>query len=515
MGIFKYRKHPSIKWKLFNSFIIFSLALLMLLWFFQTVFLEPFYKSVKASSIKSSVAAIVENINHDNLQSLIDRLSEDNDIQISIVGDNGQSLIMQTSTRSNQVQRLIPIDFSSYYQLAENNGGSYLEQYDEPQIEHYSADDEDEQDNPDTQTSFNPDQFSGHLPYFEKLPNDEMAYAILTQMNSKETVTADISSETVLVMARARLSPVASTVSTLRLQLLIVSGAMLLLSLILALLQSRRIAKPMEEINQQSQKLAAGNYGVTFTAEGYREISQLASTLNQTARDLEQVEQLRRDLIANVSHDLRTPLTMIGGYAEVMRDLPGENNEYNLQIIIDETKRLNSLVNDLLDMSHIQSGTQELDIKPLDISSMLEDMVHSYSVMTERDGYKITSEIQQDLTVSADAKRIGQVLTNLLNNAINYTGSDLNITVQATRSGNHVRVEIIDTGDGIPEDQINKIWDRYYRNEKNHKRSIVGSGLGLSIVRQILDQHQAAYGITSGPEGGSNFWFELPLVNFS
>jgi hypothetical protein len=215
MGIFKYRKNPSIKWKLFNSFIIFSLALLMLLWFFQTVFLEPFYKSVKASSIKSSVAAIVENINHDNLQSLIDRLSEDNDIQISIVGDNGQSLIMQTSTRSNQVQRLMPIDFSSYYQLAENNGGSYLEQYDEPQIEHYPADDEDEQDNPETQTSFNPDQFSGHLPYFEKLPNDEMAYAILTQMDSKETVTADISSETVLVMARARLSPVASTVSTL------------------------------------------------------------------------------------------------------------------------------------------------------------------------------------------------------------------------------------------------------------------------------------------------------------
>ena len=166
MKIFKHRKNPSIKWKLFNSFIIFSLALLMLLWFFQTVFLEPFYKSVKASSIKSSVAAIVENINHDNLQSLIDRLSEDNDLQISIAGDNGHTLIMQTSTRSTQVQRLMPVDFSRYYQLAENNGGSHLQQKNEKKEKGGPAGQRGDPRKSHALNRSKPHQLTGDFPYF-------------------------------------------------------------------------------------------------------------------------------------------------------------------------------------------------------------------------------------------------------------------------------------------------------------------------------------------------------------
>ena len=331
-------------------------------------------------------------------------------------------------------------------------------------------------------------------------------------VSSDHSVSEEQSSITVMILARARLSPIGSTVSTLRLQLLIISAAMLLLSLVIALLQSKRFARPIEQINEQSRQLAAGNYSVVFSAEGYREISQLADTLDQMAKDLNQVESLRRELIANVSHDLRTPLTMIGGYAEVMKDLPGEITEQNLQIIIDETKRLTALVNDMLDISSIQAGKQVIDIESVDLTQMLQDIIYSYSEMTKRDGYTINSQITAGLIVKADYRRIQQVLTNLMINALNYTGDDLTILAKADKRDSYVRVEILDSGEGIPEEQQDRIWERYYRSDKAHLRGGSGSGLGLSIVRQILDQHQAAYGVSRRPEGGSNFWFELPLA---
>lgn len=513
------RAAPSIKWKLFSSFLLFSLALLMLLWFFQTVFLDPFYRWVKTASIRSSVNSIVENIDHDNLQALIDKLSEDNEIQISIVADQGKQPIMQTSRYGNQFQQLMSLDYPRYYMLAETGGGSYLEKYNSSA----APDNIDFQPNPE---SFDPDQFQGRPPITDKMSSDQLAYAVLTKMDlsvdqdaplqssieTKPETEAHVGSSTVMVLARARLSPVSSTISTLRLQLMIISVAMLLLSLLIALLQSKRFARPIEQINEQSQQLAAGNYSVVFSAEGYREIAQLAGTLDQMARDLDQVEGLRRELIANVSHDLRTPLTMIGGYAEVMRDLPGEITEHNLQIIIDETKRLTALVNDMLDLSSIQSGSQDINLEAINLSQILHDIVNSYSEMTKRDGYCINSQIDDDIIVLADSRRIHQVLTNLMINALNYTGDDLTITVKAGKIDSHARIEILDSGEGIPDDQADRIWERYYRNDKTHKRDNSGSGLGLSIVRQILDQHHAAYGVSRRIGGGSNFWFELPLT---
>jgi signal transduction histidine kinase len=488
----------SIKWRLFYAFVLFSLILLLLLWFFQTICLDPFYRRVKAASVRHTAEAIADNIDHENLQDLVDRLSEDNDLQISILTQNGQSLVMQTSVRTSQIQRLQPVDFSRYFSLAADSGGSYLEQVG------FSPSSPDPGGVTPDPASFDPDQFAGRLPFSSRAIDDQVAYALLT-----ETADQDL----VMILARARLSPVSSTVSTLRLQLLIISGTMLLLSLLLALSQSRRIARPIEQLNEQSRSLACGNYAVHFAAGGYREITQLAATLNQMARDLEQVEQLRRDLIANVSHDLRTPLTMIGGYAEVMRDLPGENNAHNLQVIIDETQRLTGLVNDLLDLSKMQSGRQALACQPVNLSALLDEQLNRLRVLVSQSGYQIRAQIEPGLVVAADPRLIGQVLANLLGNAINYTGPDRTITVLATRQEASARVEIHDSGSGITAEHLEHIWERYYRGDTHHQRSVVGSGLGLAIVKQVLEQHEAAFGVSSRPEGGSIFWFALRLCS--
>jgi len=252
------------------------------------------------------------------------------------------------------------------------------------------------------------------------------------------------------ILLNAILNPVSSTVDTLRSQLLIITGLLVFLSLGLALILSRRVARPIVRINERSKELAKGNYEVSFSASGYKEIAELADTLNHAARELNKVETLRRELIANVSHDLRTPLTMISGYAEVMRDLPGENNPENIQVIIDEARRLTGLVNDLLDLSRLQAGSQNLNKSTYSLTASIRTIISRYGKLIDQEGYDLSFEAAEDARVHADELRIDQVLYNLINNAISYTGDDRKVTVRQTVAGGRVRIEIIDSGDGVP-----------------------------------------------------------------
>lgn len=171
-----------------------------------------------------------------------------------------------------------------------------------------------------------------------------------------------------MLMLNSTITPVNTTVDTLRVQLLCLTVIMLLLSIFLALFMSKKISKPIIKINNSAKQLALGNYDISFEGKGYLEVSELNETLNYAAKELSKTEKLRQELIANISHDLRTPLTLITGYAEVMRDLPGENSPENVQVIIDEAKRLSSLVNDVLDISKLQSGAQALTITAFNLS---------------------------------------------------------------------------------------------------------------------------------------------------
>jgi len=217
-------------------------------------------------------------------------------------------------------------------------------------------------------------------------------------------------------------------------------------------------------------------------------------------------------LLANVSHDLRTPLTMITAYSEVMRDLPGENTPENVQVIIDEAKRLTNLVNDMLDISKMQAGVSSIDIKPYNITSGIKSVVDRYAKLVEQDGYRIVfNYCDEDVIVEADELKIYQVIYNLMNNAINYTGKDKCVIINQIVSGNIVRIEVKDTGDGISPEEIDNVWERYYKVDKQHKRAVMGTGLGLSIVKNILKSHHAKYGVISKLGEGATFWFELHL----
>ncbi len=310
------------------------------------------------------------------------------------------------------------------------------------------------------------------------------------------------------------LYPVESTISILTNQLFTVTILSLVIASIIGIILARRISKPIDNISKTAKRLAKGEFGIIFNGGHYSEIINLADTLTYTSMELEKAARLQTDLIANVSHDIRTPLTMVKSYAEMIRDLSGDNpvkRDAHLQVIIDEADRLNVLVNDMLVMSRMQSGVTVLEKHTFSIKDATETILQSYGVFIEQEGYTIIFNCPEDIKINADEVKIKQVIYNLLNNAVKYCGIDRTVYVSAVKKSGKLRFEVTDHGMGIEPEELEHIWDRYYKASTNHVRTTNGSGLGLSIVKNILILHKAEFGVNSEVGHGSTFWFELKI----
>ena len=215
--------------------------------------------------------------------------------------------------------------------------------------------------------------------------------------------------------------------------------------------------------------------------------------------------------MANISHDLRTPLSLIYGYAELMQDFPEDITAKQTQVIMDETRRLSLLVNDIFDISNFEAGIQTLNIRIFNITENIKKTTERVAELVKNDGYTITFEYDRDVLINADEIKLTQAFYNLLINAINYTGNDRIVKIRQFTNDKTITIEVIDTGEGISEENLKYIWDRYYKIEKNHKRYIAGTGLGLSIVKKIIELHNGQYGVTSKENEGSTFRFILNI----
>ncbi len=288
----------------------------------------------------------------------------------------------------------------------------------------------------------------------------------------------------------------------------------LVLSLVLSWFISERIARPVKDFSFTARKLAKGDYSVKFEGNGLSEIEDLADTLNYATEEMGKTEQLRRDLLANVSHDLRTPLTMVKAYAEMIRDISGGDEKKRLshsQTIIDEADRLTNLVNDIQNLSKLQAGTETVEMRDVDLGSLTNTVLERFDIYSSKENYVFRKEIDADCPIIiGDEAKIEQVLYNLIGNAINYTGEDKTVTVYVKSRDNKVFFGVRDTGKGIAPEEIDSVWERYYRASQS-KRKSVGTGLGLSIVKNILQLHGAEYGIRSTVGEGSLFWFSMPV----
>lgn len=292
------------------------------------------------------------------------------------------------------------------------------------------------------------------------------------------------------------------------------SAVLIMLGFIVSFFVSIQVSMPLIKLSKSAKKLITGEFNVTPHRYDYTEIKLLTENLNMASAEIARTETLRKDLLANVSHDLRTPLTMIKAYAEMIRDLSGdspEKREKHLQVIIDETDRLTLLVSDILNLSKLQSGVIEMDMKPINFSSHLKEIVSRFSMLEKTE---VNLELQENIHINADNKQLGQAVYNLITNAINYSGDDkVNVRLYALKGG-RVRFEVSDNGIGIPKEQIPYIWERYYKVDRseNYKRAVKGTGLGLSIVKGVFERHGFEYGVDSEVGKGSTFWFECAAV---
>jgi signal transduction histidine kinase len=479
-----------LQWKIFTFLLGFCALLLVVLWLFQIVFLDAFYKRIKVAEIRRSAADIINNIENENISEIITEISNNNDIAVNITDLSGRSLA-----------RIFPSDgrrrFEEYSALiakAQGNGSEIHEYITSPSpalpVERL-------RDNPEYDRTE-----GGRTVYRRWLPIQSLIY--VKTANSK-------SGEQYAVIIRAVISPVTATVTTLRYELYYISCIVLFLAIILAIIIAKRVSKPIEEITQSATLLANGNYDTRFTGTGFYEIVALSDTLNTAAVELGRVESLRRELLANVSHDLRTPLTLIYSYAEMMHDFPGEVTPEQTQTIMDETRRLTTLVNDILDISKLENEVGKLNASRYNLTQSVSETAKITEKLLKREGFKIAFSHDGDAYVDADKAKIDRAFYNLLINAINYSGESRDILVEQTIAENRVRISVIDSGEGIAEADLPFIWDRYYKSGEAHKRAVTGSGLGLSIVKKIIDTHSGKYGVVSEIGKGSTFWFELEL----
>lgn len=473
-------KRFPIRWVLFSHYILFSVFLLFAISLIQITFTDGFYRFHTKKQLTAQCAFLTENINHPELESLMVSLSREQSLSIYLVNKDYRvesraeyshpTSLIQSRSWFRDIWNLS--DGEDLYFTTVESIQFYLDAYD-----HYEA-----------------SHFSGTVPPKPMLKNLVCAHVVTME-----------SGEPVLLILVSSIEPTTAIRQLIRNIVLLLSVFMLLFSFIFAWFSSYGFTRPIHNFSELVHRVSKGDYSVIFHSGSNREFFQLGKSLNHMVDQLSKTENLRRELIATVSHDLRTPLTMLRGYAEMMRDIPGENTPENAQIIIDEADRLSIFINNTLDLSRLRSGTQEMHPIVFCLTNCVRSLVESFLKLSNGQ-LNLSFSAEDPVYVCADEVYIARAVNNLINNAIVHGNSETVITVLQTINGNHVRVTIQDNGPGIPEDQINGIWEWYQKNSPS------GTGLGLPIVKAAIEQNGGNCGVESALGKGSAFWIELPIA---
>lgn len=461
----------SIRFKLWAGMMALVAVVLVLLWLSQVVFLERFYTAMHLADIEGKTAELVRLLEQGDTQGFsegMETLAFSNNLSAEVVDAQGRQLYVTEST-----------DSGGHGRMMMNAGrGDVLRQA----------------------LAGAPARASLTHPRF----GNQMLLMGLP-ITEDGTVTAAL-------LITVPLAPVEETAAILKRQLVVITAILVLAALGISFFLARGFSRPVLAIKETAQRLADGDYAARTRAHGQDEIGLLAETINALGAQLSRTEQLRKDLIANVSHELRTPLSLIRGYAETIRDVSGDSRDKRnrqLGIIIEESERLGSIVDDILNLSQLQAGVIALEPVEFDLAERVHKVAGRYRVLSEKTGIRIAVTVAGSALAQGDTGRIEQVLHNLVNNAFNHTPEGGLVQLRVIPVAESVRVEVADTGPGIPEEEAAAIWSRYYMADKTEARHTVGTGLGLAIVREILVAHEAPYGVESTLGQGSTFWFQL------
>jgi len=465
------KKKYSLRWQLLIILLAFVMALIGLIYFVQTNFLEDFYKAHKMNAIESVARSVAEMIGEDDITDSIEHISMSNEVCVRVVSNVEEYCYTGACT-------LRGIDYPTINKIAAETA-----------------------ETADQEKMF--DNFHYQRPR-EGRPEDVYIFAKMITYNN----------EKVMVLVSSGITPLDATISTIKSQYFLITGIIVAMTIVLAMILSRFIVKLIKDINAESKNLAKGAYDGSLIKTGSKEFAELNDTLMAANEDINKAETAKKELLGNVTHDLRTPLTMIVGYGEMIRDLPEENTEENINVIIDEAKRLSTLVDDLIDISKAERIETELHKERTSLNSLLNEVYHQYEKHCEVQGIDLKLDVKEDVETDIDVHRIKQVLYNFVNNALNYNNKEYKEIIIGTEKLNDktYRVYVYDNGEGIEEKDINNIWDRYYKVDKEHKRHHIGSGIGLSVARSLLEAHGMNYGVESEKDNYTKFYFDVTAV---
>lgn len=467
-------KTKSLKWTVFRYLIGFSFFILLFLWLFQIIFLKYYYEIYKTNELEQTVDNINLKFKYDktHLYETLEQYAYDRGI-CSEVSYNG--IIIYTTNPLNR----------GCLNVYNSNNKIKIEQEKKEFL------------------TGNDNKFKLRI-INEKITNKTLVYGIKLD-------------EETAIFVNTSIDPIDSTVTILKRQFTIITCMVIIFAIIIAYFISNKLTVPIHNLTKNSKELSKGNFGISFdTKTEIEELQVLSSTLDYTKNILKQNEELRRDLMANVSHDLKTPLTMIKAYAEMVKDISYKDKtkrENDLNIIIDEVDRLNLLVNDILNLSKLESNIESLNIEKFDLSCLINIIINRFKIFSLTEDFTFITHIPNELTIKADKQKLEQVIYNLMSNAINYTDNQKKIYINIIKRKKEIRIAISDIGKGINNEDIKNIWNKYYKTNKKHRRNTIGTGLGLSIVKHILELHNYRYGVITKKNKGTTFYFYIKTSN--
>ena len=329
-------------------------------------------------------------------------------------------------------------------------------------------------------------------------------YAV-RQLIGRVYITTDPGAET--YVAFRRLSEVIIS------SLLLGGSVAIAIAFALTFVLSRRISSPIGVLANAARRLGRGDLSQRVQSKGKGEIGVLAQAFNSMAADLEHAEQLRRNMIADVAHELRTPLSNIRGYLEAIHDRVVEPNAATIQSLNEETALLSRLVDELQELSLAEAGELKLVRHAENIAKLVKQAVNSWQPQVAAKGILLSLDLPRNLPlVNVDRQRVNQVLHNLLENAVAHTGKGGTITMAAAKQGDWVEISVSDTGKGIPAEDLPNIFERFYRVDRSRTRATGGTGLGLTIAKRLVEAHGGEIAVQSELGKGSRFSFTLPIA---
>lgn len=464
--------------------MFFTVVIFTVLWLLQTVFLQKFYNSMIIRNTVKVADKISSESQSSDITSYIDDISRSNSILVFVTDTDGN--IMYSSDEYKKGHKFKDERLEMPY-----NGNGKEMRF------HY-------RELPENYTEFLSAVNASDNGEAELQNDDIYVYGRLIDFYGND--------EKAVLYVGTTLNAVGSTARIIRIQLIWVTLLSIIIAFVLALFMSKSFSKPVSQLNEKAHKLGEKDNDAEFSEGFCTELDELNKTLDTTSEKLKKNREFQNELLANVSHDLRTPLTMIKGYAEMIRDISREDEKQcaeDVAVIVEETDRLTALVNEILEYSELQMSDSEAVMNDVDLSETVASVADSFDKLYSKNGYVFERNIADDIHIKGNVSRLQRAIYNLLDNAVRHAGEDKWLGISLRTDNDKAIIKISDHGSGIAPEELEHIWDRYYTKRQRSDKGV--SGLGLAIVKQIVSQHNGVCKAESEVGAGSVFSIELSI----